>query len=1239
MSKRRIAVLALVAFVALLVTAVAATGAWLFYTSSGLQWLATRAIGFAGKGLELDGVAGTLAGGARVQALRYAGEDIELRIREAELAISVPSVLRLAPHLEYLRAARVEVTTKPSEPRGRPPDTLELPVDFSVASAYVGELVIDLGEGPLDITNVRLAYSGGKTKHRVTDLSLTVMDYAVSVRGAIDAQAPFALEAYVAAVGRTAPEATASGTVTGNLTELTFDGAGRAYGARARATATVRPYQEPPLVAAKLEASGVDLHAILESLPRTAITAGLELTREGDLFRGPLRVANAIPGPYDKNLLPVASLNAQIATNLSTVGFTALHADLGKAGSIAGAGEVEAEKAVLTLSTKRLDLQALQTQLRQTHLAGQAEITLREDRQSVVADLAQDDIQLSLTAHRKGPRVEVPRLRANARGSIATGEGSVTLEGRQPFSAQVRLARFNPSAWGEFPEGTINATLRAEGTIEGPTADVRFEVRDSRWLGAPLAGSGDVRLTTDRLSRADVTMTLGGNRLSAEGAFGGPGDALAVRFDAPRLDLIDRNLSGRVQGTARVTGNFSAPLVRFDASGANLGYPGYGAVKALQARGSVGTDQKAPIELHAVLRGISTPQVELRTANLDLEGTRAAHEARLTATGERIDARVRARGGLRPAGGWSGTALELVNRGEVPIELSGPVALTVAPGVVHVDAFELTAVGGRLVVSGVDYSKGRLSSAGRLENLPVARIIALAAKQAPVEGTLRVSGEWNLASTPQLVGSVRLARDSGDLAVGGERKFALGLTALAASADLGASGLTFQARVESKLASALGQGRIGANGSGDAIPYSAASPLEFTAAVDVARLAPFAAFIETAVLIEGEAHAKLQGSGTLGDPQITGRVTAQDLGLALPAEGVSLRNGSLVAAIGAREIRLESFSIRGGDGVLTAKGTLARTGFDTASVDWRAEKFTALARPDRKLVVSGSGNAALEGGKLSLTGSVRANEGEFQIGGTALPKLGDDVVIVGREPRRELELEARKLQRFALDVRVDLGNQVHISGQGLSVWLSGDVRVFTNAQGEIRASGTVNARRGTFVAYGQRLEIDRGRVYFNGPITNPALDIVAMRKRQAVEAGVQVTGTLRNPVARVVSDPPLPEGEALSWLILGRAPNEAGAGELSALPLATGALLGKATDPLKNALKLDELGLRGGGAGDQFLTLGKRIGNRLYIAFEQSLGAAESLLRLEYTLTRRISLRLQAGEPTSVGVFYRRSWD
>ena len=70
--------------------------------------------------------------------------------------------------------------------------------------------------------------------------------------------------------------------------------------------------------------------------------------------------------------------------------------------------------------------------------------------------------------------------------------------------------------------------------------------------------------------------------------------------------------------------------------------------------------------------------------------------------------------------------------------------------------------------------------------------------------------------------------------------------------------------------------------------------------------------------------------------------------------------------------------------------------------------------------------------------------------------------------------------------------------------------------------------------FGQRLTIERGRLIFDGPIDNPALDIVALRKNLQVEAGVKVTGTARVPRVELTSEPPVPDGEKLSWLVLGQ---------------------------------------------------------------------------------------------------------
>ena len=1246
MPRSRVALLSVLAVLAIAAATIATAAAWLFYTDSGFTWITTRVIGVTGKGLTLDGVAGTLAHGARVQSIRYAGEDIEVRATDAYIRIAPWSLLTLTPRVTELSASELAVVTKPGEPRGRPPDTLELPLSFELPNAHVARLVIDLGKGPLDLTNVKLAYSGGATRHTVHALALHAFEHAITLRGEISARAPFELHGVATAKSADAPQTTAEIDAKGNLSALALEVRAESADARVSGIVRLEPYAELPLAGVNADIAQLDLNAFVKTLPRTAIAGTLALDRKGPVLLGPVALVNRAHGPYDQGRLPVAALELNVR-DVSLAGSRfALTANLGPGGLLSGTGAVRESTAELTLDAKNLDLAALHTRMRKTRLAGRAQLSLTRERQSIDAALAQDDIKAAFVAQHMNGRIEVRQLRALARGGEAKGSGEMSLAGRKAFAVDLAFERFDPAAWGRFPAGSINGTLGAKGAVSGPAADVRLAIRDSRWLDAPLAAQGLLSIAGERLRHADVDATLGGNRIVAQGAFGAPRDSLALRIDAPKLGVLDARLQGAIRGTARVGGTWRAPNARFDLTAAELVYKGYGRARALEARGLVGSDAAGPLDVEASARGLETQGWQLDTARLRIEGTRLAHSAIVAARGERIDLRARARGGYRARGGWTGTLEELVNSGEAAVSLTAPVAVSVGPRRVHTGPFELRITGGRLHVSALTYDGGRLSTAGSFKDVPVRPFVVLAGGPSAAAGTLRLNGQWAIESTPRLTGSVSITHESGDLALGADRAFRPGLQALAVNATFGAQGAKIQADLRSAIATASAQGTVTADAR-TALGYGGASRIALTANVDVARLAPFATFIDTTMLLDGRVQAKLDVTGTLTNPQITGPVAGERIALALPAEGIELKDGTLKAVLTQRELRVDAFSIRGGEGVFFAQGTLARTGFDEASVDWRAERFQVLARPDRRLIVTGKGNAALRAGKLAFTGALRANEGLFELAATSLPTLGDDVVIVGPETRDRETLppaSGRKATRATVDMRIDLGNNVHLRGRGLDVWLSGELRVTTNAQGQLRAAGTVDARRGTFVAYGQRLEIERGRLFFNGPVTDPGLDIVALRKRQAVEAGVAVSGTMRRPLVRVVSNPPLPEGEALSWLVLGRAPDQAGAGQLAALPLATSALMGRASGAVARRLKLDDVGLRSGTAGSataaqQFLTLGKRLTERLYLAFEQSLGGTENLLRLEYSLTQRIALRAQAGTTSSAGIFYRLFWD
>ena len=145
---------------------------------------------------------------------------------------------------------------------------------------------------------------------------------------------------------------------------------------------------------------------------------------------------------------------------------------------------------------------------------------------------------------------------------------------------------------------------------------------------------------------------------------------------------------------------------------------------------------------------------------------------------------------------------------------------------------------------------------------------------------------------------------------------------------------------------------------------------------------------------------------------------------------------------------------------------------------------------------------------------------------------------------------------------------------------------------------------------------------------------------------MQLSGTMLAPRVQIVSQPPVSEGERLSWLVLGRAPTDATKADLGLLQAAAGALLARGDSmpidrKLAKTFGLDEISFRGTGeVQDRAIAVGKRLSDKVYVSYEQGLGTVtSSLVKLDYALSRRWSLRAETGTSSGWGVFYRFSWD
>jgi translocation and assembly module TamB len=989
---------------------------------------------------------------------------------------------------------------------------------------------------------------------------------------------------------------------TGSALGHDIAGSFRAAGARARVKAALDARGKPASLEAEVEA--LNLAVIDPDFPQTALRAQLRARGDEKSASGTLALQNPDAGPLDADRLPLASAEAAFSTDFSSLSLKNLKASLrGSAGVLEGGGRVAAQAAQLDLRVRDLDLRALRSNLARTRLAGPLAISLEPKRQ-----LAQDDMSLTADAERSGDVVEVRSLRARAAGGEASGRGRLNLGKAPGFEADLKLARFDPSRFGDYPKGNLSGSVKGNGSLGAKRAgSFAWDIADSTLLEQPFASGGRARLAGERIADGEAWATLGANRATAKGSFGGAGDQAAWTLSIPDLKSLNPSLGGQVQASGTAGGSFARPRVA----------------------------------LSAQAKALTIPGLAFDSASAQAAGTLDAHEGTFKARNANLDLAAKLRGGWG-GGAWRGEILSFENSGPRPLVLQAPAPLEIAAGRAALGRFNATLAGGRVALESLRWEDGHLSSTGAFAALPAQTILNLLDEKR-LAGDLALDGDWSLLSSPKLNGRIAVRRSGGDLSLAGPPQVPLGI-----------SHATLDARLtDDRIAAALDLAtRVGTvRAEGEAAGLSSDSAATYTAQVDLKELRLLTEPLWTQVRLSGRVGATLKGSGTLGKPLLAGTLSGDALGFEAPAYGVALSGGRLRAELEGDRLRIVDAAIAGGDGRFTLRGALPlRLAEGGTALEWQAERFRVLNRPDMRLVVSGKGNARFDGKKFGLDGELRADSGRFELTGRSLPTLDDDVVVAGRGRTAR---EKRGPLPVDLDVRLDLGERLTLRGFGYDGGVAGQVRVLTDPAGALQAQGRLRAVRARFRAYGQELEVDPGMLIFDGPLERPGLDITAWRRRQQVEAGVHVTGSQAAPRVELISNPPVADADKLSWLVLGRAPTTASGADLAILQAASGALINSDQVPVQRRIAsrfgLDEMTVRSSsdlgtrGATDSttnVVALGKRLSDKLYVSFEQALGAtAEYLVKLDYSLTQRVSVRGQTGTSSSVGLFYRYAWD
>lgn len=1220
---------------------------WIGGTQTMLRLLAGQAMARSSGQLSLTGVSGSLYGPLRIQALRYQDPAIRIAADNIELDWKPWQLLtqgRVELGLLKIGVIGIRIGELSTDPLPLP-DTLRLPVQLTIPGAEIARITLGEGDQRQEITGLRLSLVPTADHHRLALSGYSPQWGKADVDISLAQDRPFALSAEGKLAGGGTKNIGMRLDAHGFLDRITLNIDGTIESAKLTGKMLALPLETNVIRALDMQASDIDPARWDDAWPAAKI--GLDLDAQSDpagTWSGSLRLANGMPGTIDRQRLPLTELTARLDGSLEKIQLSGLLLRLHGGGQLSGNVQIAADDIHADLAAMGLNLHGMHGKLAKTALKGKLNLGWDGRNGALLADMAQNGYRIHLDARQTDEQMTLKNALVQAGKGELLLTGDMSLSGPGNFRLEGALKRFDPASFGAFPDAMINAGMQASGNLFGQRSiSGAFNIADSRLAGQPLSGSGKLALRGERLANVNISLKLAENRLSAAGNLGATGDRLTVKLDAPRLDHLGAGFAGKAHAKGVVEGTYHDPSGELEATFSGFRWLDYRVAEAqLSARLSRGID--GPVNVTASLSDFQGNGLSLSQGSIDLTGTRGNHHATLKAKGRQVDLNGALTGGWRAAQGWTGRLEKLENTGAYLVELLEPALLTVGPERVSLQGARLRLLKGSLMVDEASYQKGDLTTRGSFSGVPASDMQRLSGSALPMDLSLILAGNWDLHIGQDLDGTVDVRRESGDIVVLSEPNTPLGLSALALQLAARHNRVSLQMDVQgTRLGSLSVQGETTLSRRNDVWGIDGSAPVRGKAEVAVKSLAWLAPLVSPALETDGALNMQFSAKGTVNKHELEGTFAGSDLRLEWPDQGVYLKDGLLRGDLAGDRLQIRELSLSSGAGRLTASGVaFMQQSVPHVTLALVADKAELISRPDRTLTISGTTTASAEAAQLRIQGKLQVDRGMIELPKADLPALSDDVVVLGRK-----EDAKRKAVRMRpdVDMELDLGKQFFLKGRGLDAQLAGAVRLRSDGAGLPLANGSIRVEKGDYFAYGQRLVIDRGILNFSGPIDNPGLNIVAMRKKQAVEAGVSITGTALAPQVSLVSNPSVPDSEKISWLVLGHGLEGSSKSELGLMGAAASTLLAAGESvtlqsQIAQAAGLDEFGLSGTGTlASTAVTMGKRLSSRAYLSYEQSVMGASNLVKINYMLTDQWSVRSQSGTDNAVDLFYTLSFD
>ncbi len=843
-----------------------------------------------------------------------------------------------------------------------------------------------------------------------------------------------------------------------------------------------------------------------------------------------------------------------------------------------------------------------------------------------------------LSAHGDADRAELDRLSGNWLGGRLNASGSYARAAPQRWQTQVKLRGVDPGELAPDWPGKLDAVLDASGDFAAArTLELKLESLKGTLRGLEARASGSARLLGKQLQHLDLDADLGKDH--AEGSADlDKGTKLAWKVQAPDLSQAWPELTGSLASIGRFDGGRHYALLQLNLDAEAIAWRQW-QLKSLKAQADVRGAGGGNIRVSG--DSLQLPGVKVASLAAAVDGTPEKHGFDLDLDSDEGKAHLAGQGAYADAE-WHAALSEvkLEPTGAGAWQAQAPWKLVLGQKQVSLAEACLTQDKARLC-GDADWRPGGWQSHARITALPIADLQSLL----PVGLTYSGAFDADLAASGGGAAGTDLNLDA-MLTPGAIHNLVKGhpVTLLAY-----ASGEAHY-RLTPKLSNLKLSWRLDDGGHLDVdnrIQRGDKPRLSGRIRGELNDFDLVPALFPQVSSATGKLNVDVALSGT---PQAPGFSGSADFGggeLRIPRLGLRL-SGIQARLTGSGGNLALTGSARSGEGnlALDAKATEDGSAWKLQGT-LKGERFRSIDVPEAQVDVSPDISFGVDGRDVTVDGSVSvpyARLAPRDLTGTA--QVSSDQVIVGED----VDSDSGKWRVHA-KIRAALGPDVHIDGFGLQGNINGEVTAVDEPGHATTGSGELSVQDGQYAYYGQKLDVEVGRLLFTGgPMADPALDVRAVRRtapgalpQNGVQqkVGVVVRGTLKEPQVTLFSDPPLPQGQMMNYLLFGSTGLET-AGTNASTPAAGAA---------NNQANQQSFGFQfgsGRGSGDvsyqnvtttgpngavtttPSLFLGFYLSPRLYVNY----GLGINSFRVVYTLGANWLLQAESGSASSADIIY-----